>query len=514
MAKIIETTISRFDGGMTNDLRDPRQNVARVVSNFDVLTNPRKMTPYRSSETGDSLASTNKIQNFAIGIRTGTTNSLYGLGVASGTAIAKVFYKDLTTGSANDLDDGDWTGTANNASASGATSFNLFVYYARTALIYGARAGTHIFAYDPTGSAAFADTHQALTYTNIAQGLVHSKDDVLYIPYDNKIIKNNNGVWTAAALTLPTHLVITSISEYGNYLAIACAPLSGIGNSRLFLWDRNETTTTLAESIDLGVGSVRVIEEIDGVLIAISQKGGTSSAGPGSPAGTISFGDRVIFRYLNGNQAEKFMEIIGGANTTKLPIYRQKVDNRLYFQMLISFNGAIRDGVWSIGRSSPSAGFGLVHERTTNNNTALTTSDSLTGFLAVGDFLFQSYSVSSTFNMTKTDDTALYSHNSIYESKRYDAGDASLKKELKGITIKHEYLPSGASVTVKYRVDQTTSWASILTSSTTNAISNSAVALQSLPKDYKEIEFQILSTAGAEITGLSFQEEITGKRPY
>ena len=38
--------------------------------------------------------------------------------------------------------------------------------------------------------------------------------------------------------------------------------------------------------------------------------------------------------------------------------------------------------------------------------------------------------------------------------------------------------------------------------------------VDALPKDYKEIQFQIISTGGAEITGLSFNEEITGKRPY
>ncbi len=50
----------------------------------------------------------------------------------------------------------------------------------------------------------------------------------------------------------------------------------------------------------------------------------------------------------------------------------------------------------------------------------------------------------------------------------------------------------------------------IFTEDTNNSISFSAVT--GLPKDYKEIEFQILSTGGAEVTGLSFKEEITGKR--
>lgn len=231
-------TINKFNAGIQNDPRSRVSAGARMVTNFDVLTNEHKMTPYRDSEDGDSGASTSQKQNFAIALRTGTTYSLYGLGVVSGTGKAEVLVKELSTGASTDLDDNGWGTPSANQSASGSTSFNLFVYYKKTGLIYGARAGTHIWAFSPTGT-AWADTSQALTYTNICQGLVHSKDDVLYIGYDNKIAKNDNGSWTTTALTLPSDLYVTSIAEHGNYLAIGCAPLSGTGHSRVFLWDRD-----------------------------------------------------------------------------------------------------------------------------------------------------------------------------------------------------------------------------------------------------------------------------------
>lgn len=511
-----ETTRNLFDGGIADTLRSTAQNQSGFVTNFDVLTDPRKATPYRSSESGDSSASTNTIKNFCIGLGASSTYRLFGLGQTA--SAAKIFVKDLTTGSANDLDDAVWTATSNNTSGSGAVDFNLFVFYKNTGFIYGGRSGRYIFKYDPTGVAAFGETEADLSsFTNLAQGLVHSKDDILYIPHDNKISKNNAGSWTVPALTLPTHFVITSICEYGNYLAIACAPVSGIGNSRVFLWDRDATINTLSESIDAGVGSIKILEEVDGLLVAISQRGGTSSMGGGGPAGTISFVDRVIFQYLNGSRFEKFYEMTGGSNTTKLPIAKQKVNSRLYFSMLINYNGAIRDGVFSIGRSSPSSGIALIHERTSNNDTALAVTDSIFGFYAIGDYLFISYTTTAgtVVAMSKTLATATYTASSVIESVRFDAGDASRKKELVRFRVKTEFLPSNASVTVKYRVDQNTSWTTILTNSTANSISASAGALQSspnpFPKDYKEIEFQILSTGGAEVTGYYFEEEITDK---
>jgi hypothetical protein len=258
------TKIDRFDGGMVNDLRNSGSNVCRLSLGFNTNSVAGKLTPYRESEDGDNASSTSNKQNFSIALRTGTTYSLYGLGVVSGTGRAEILYKDLTTGGSNDLDDAAWSTPSNNSSATGNTSFNLFTYYARAGLIYGARSGTHVWAFSPGGS-AFDNTHHALTHTNIAEGLVHSKDDILYIPYDNKIVSYDHGIttWNDTALTIPTHLRIDTICEFGNYLAIGARPLSGIGNSVVYLWDRDSSLTTLSEKIDWGDGRLAVLDELE-----------------------------------------------------------------------------------------------------------------------------------------------------------------------------------------------------------------------------------------------------------
>lgn len=513
MGKLIETIVSRFDGGITNNPRDPASNVARMVTNFDILTNPHKLIPYRDSEDGDQDAATQKNQSFAVGRRTGTTYSMYGLGVVSGTARAEVNYKNLTTGAATDLDDDDWASpSGDDQSLAGTANFELFTYYQRTNRLYGARAGTHIFSYLLT-AAGWVDSEADLTaYTNVANGLVHSKDDILYVPYDNKIAKNSNGSWTVPALTLPTHFYITSICEYGNFIAIGCAPLSGIGNSRVYLWDRNASLTTLSESIDWGSGVLKVLEEIDGILIGISLEGSS----------TIAFKDRIYFRAYTGGTVQTFKTLYADdATGTVLPITKQKVNNRVYFLMKIVLNGATRTGVWSVGRSSPDSPFVLVHERTQNNDTALG-AGVLKGFHVLGDYTFIAYTTAAgDLAMSKTNDQSSFTATSIYESKIFNAGDSSLKKDLLGTTVTTEYLPANGQVVLKYATDEdigTDSWTTIFTDTTDNSISHSAVNIESsgaaLPRDYKEIAFRIESTGGAEITGLSFMEEITAKRTY
>jgi len=403
MGLLITKKINDFSLGMTSELRDPDTRYASLLKNFDAHTYKRKLVPFRSSEDGDDAGNTSKKKNFCVALRTGTTHSLYALGVKSGATTAEVLYKDLTTGAANDLDDNAWAATgaaAKYQSASGATDFNLFVYYRKVGRIFGAKAGTTIWVYDPAGSADFLEdgtgNSLSLTYTNIAQGLVHSKDDILYVPYDNKIAKNDNGVWTAVALTLPEHFYITSICEMGNNIAIAMAPLSGAiaGQSRVFIWDRDPTLTTLSETIPWEEGQLQILEVVNGYLVGISISGNTATR----------HNVRISFRFLDGNnimgyRATPIMELVAptrqesappdsGTGTIALPIAKQMINGRLHFLMQIYINGEQRNGVWSIGKVGDS--FALNHERTPNNDTALT-SAVLYNFFYVGDYLFIIY---------------------------------------------------------------------------------------------------------------------------
>lgn len=490
---------NQFDGGMTSDPRNPAENACRVSKHFDNFTYPHKLSPYRSSESGDSAAATSQKQNFGIGY-TGSVYKLYSLGVKSGAGTAEILMKLLSTGGSGDLGDAAWSTPSNNQAASGATNFNLFIFYKMTGLFYGASGGTTIWTFDPTGVAAFSASSHSLTYTNIAQGLVHSKDDILYVPYDNKIASNNAGSWTDAAITLPTSLYITSICEYGNYLAIACAPLSGFGKSRVYLWDRNSSLTTLSETIDWGEGILQVLEEIEGYLVGISIKS------------TNAFPERWVFKYYNSTVgAIKFQELIASSVSNALLLAKQKLENRIYFMGTIIINGVTHEGVWTIGRNSISRPFAITLDRKPNNDTA-TTNGGMRNFFVVGDFMFQSYVDNGNYGLSKTDDVANYTATSIYETtinpeqpERYraSAGIRSVKKQILAALIATEALPSGAQVVVKYKVDGG-SWTNYLTHSGTGQV---ATEMSAIGDTGREFEFQFNSTGGAEITEFKYKLE-------
>jgi len=517
---IAETSLTRFDGGMSNDPRDTAEAKARVVTNFDLLTNPKKLIPYRSSEDGYSSASTLLPQNWTLALRTGTTYSLYALRRQSALNRVAISFKNLTVNAdITDLDDNGWGDTANNEGGQATPNYDLFTYYQRTGYIYGGHTGTHIWRYDPDGGDVFANTHLALTYTELTNGIVHSKDDILYFGYYDSaaetaaIVRNNNGTWNTSALALPKGWKPTSICEYGDFIAIAIVPSSSeltgpaTDNARVILWDRDSSLNTVYANIPWGAGYLSVLEEVDGELVGISVRRGVGS-----------FTDKMIARiWLGENKTKIIKELSGGRNTTIIPKAKQKIGNRLHFMMLIEFNDAVRDGVWSIGRNDGE--WSLAHERTCNNDTALTTGDTIYRFFYFGDYLFQAFLTGGTHTVTKTDDsTTAYSHNSVLETVRFNAGDSSRKKDLVGISITYEEQPTAGQVTVAYRIDQNTSWTTISTDTTDNSLSDSAVNIESsgaaLPKDHKEIQFRLISTGGTEITGFFFKERITDKRPY
>ncbi len=538
----ISQKITSFQNGMTNDPREENLAYSQLIKNFDAHTYPHKLVPLRTSESGDDSAATSQKQNFCIALRTGTTYSLYALGVKSGATTAEVLYKDLTVGSDNDLGDEVWAATgaaAKYQSSTGTTWFNLFVYYKQTGLIYGAlgsstTVGTKIWAYDPSGSANFdddvitTDGETPFSFTNIAQGLVHSKDDILYIPYDNKICKfvatgagAGNRTWTIAALTLPSYLKITSICEYGNYLAIACAPLSGIGNSKVYLWDRDSSLTTLTESIDWGEGTLTILEEIEGRLIGITYV---------STASSISFPAKLVFRQYSGGTATVFKQFIADptSNTISLPAAKQKVNNFLYFLCNIKLNSVSHAGLWKIGRITSDDPFAITMDRGFNNDTAVGNGDLFYNFFLIAECAFISYYDASTtdkYGISKTDNSATFTATSIYESLILNAGDSSLTKKLIGATVMTEYLPADGQVVLKYQKDSdigTTTWTGIFKNTTNDSISYSAVnadtlldgtTITNLP-EYKEIVFRIESTGNAVITGLEFTSEIISKKLY
>ena len=504
-----KVTIDIFDRAIQNDPRSVVNGAARFVTNFDVLTDPHRIRPYPSAESGDVSSGDQKIQNFAIGDKPATIGTfvIYGLGVVTGTDRANIFFKEVKIATSNDLADATWSVASGGADDTNDTKFDLFVYYKKTKKLYGARSGGQfIWSYDVDG-VTFNKTEKDLgaTNTNIGQGLVHSKDDIMYFPAGNVIWKNNNGVFTAA-LTLPEHFKVTSIAESGNNLLIACEPISGetpgFGGSALFVWDT--TSTTWNERASWGDERLQVIGEINGVIVGIS-----------TATGVTWFDRRLVFKYLLGSQAIQFAELTSTSNfqTALISGLKQIHNNRLQFLFGMTINGTYRPGVWSVG--GVPGNFTIMQERSLDNDTAFSIDTNLRSFIYVGDYLFQSYDITGTFSMSKTVDGATFNATSIWESAinpKMVLPDRAKNKQLKAVRLTVEKIGSGLStgISLKYKVDGG-SFIDVIqdfTTADTITIERNQDATSTEFTAGKEYEFRLESKDGVVPTKIEYEYDI------
>ena len=518
MGRLIEEKISRFDGGISDDPRQPVSNAGSLIKHFDIFQNPFKLIPLRSSEadTGTSVSATDleqyRVQDFQLGL----DGKLYGLGRAAASAVPKVFSKaDPTTG--------DWT-IESTAEGTGALIRGCFIEWQSAWWMFS---GTTRVSRWTIGSTFDNTQGTVATITSVAQGVVGA-DNNLYLPYNNKLVRvNSSGTVTDdVAPAIPSDMRITSVTRYGTYLAIGCAyGTSNItissGRSQVFIWDM--TATTFSDILDFGEGALRVLGNIEGFIVGVSDKYLTSTLG-------LTRGSMVV-RMWNGGVPRVVKEIVSNqtvtADATAFPdtvtrFPRNVVikNNKMYWAASVplglstSTESTFHLGIWVFGRKNENSNFALAVDFI--EEAVDTANFFINSFGAAGDYWFISHSAESAGKVTKTDDAANYTITSIYDTQIFNGGDVASYKDLIDATVTTVFLPTAGQVVLRYRIDEETSYTTIFTNTTNNSISRTLNLIASsgaaLPKDYKEIQFRIESTGGAEITGLSFREDIKGRR--
>ena len=491
--------ISRFDGRIAEDPRSTDFRFCATVKHFDT-TYPHKLIPYPKTEADETKSMDIVKFIYAPGTTT-TTFKLYGFGKASGSTASAVYSYDIDAGTP---DSTSWTTPANNEGSTTARDERVFFHYKN--YLYMWAGGTKLGRFgDLTSSPTFTDSYQSVTYTNVAQPVHHRADDIAYFFSDNNVHTLNNTSWTSNALVLPDNLIITAGAEYGNYLAIACAPKTPSGNlysfsdsSVLFLWDRDSSVTTLSQRIDLGHGRVFALAELDGSLVALIDHHTNSLYG--------LVDSKIIVKRVSGSEAPT-VRIIQTDNQSST-IYKGGTNNsnylvqhdRLYFPASLINDGDTHAGIYCVD-STGKMSIEVVEEEAT----------SYQGIYKTGGMWWIAHSNDGSVN--RSDDNLTYTYTSIYETLKMDFGDRYMTKEPLSITILTEPLASGAQVVVRYRVDQETSYTTTMTHDTDNAIRKTAINIESsgaeLPQ-FKELQIRLESTGGAIITGLRIKAQPIG----
>jgi len=486
MSKIVEIEIKNFSGGVSDDPRIDSISEFQVSKHFDIFSNPTRITPYRSLETDTNDGSTATgmkkylVRDFLYPYASG---KLYGLGQTAG-GLTQIFQKaDATTG--------NWSAPAS-STGDGAVQNGCFVEYKD--YVWGFQGTTQVFKWGTlSGSPAITNTAGTVgAITSVAKGII-AKDDNLYLPYNNKLVRvTAGGTVNDAVLTLPTNFKITSVCNFNTYLAIACAPISVYnGVSKVFLW--NLTSIDVQEVIDWGEGELRVLETIEGMLVGITDRYLNNATGAGRGS--------MIVQVYQGGSPQVVKEVFTQALVGKtMPISKATKNNRVFFAAKImndSSGVAYSEGIWSFGRKNARFPFALTLDIVDENINA----SGIQSFGTAANYFFIAHSGDGSID--KTDDTAAYTFTSILETQIVNFGDIDSDKTLQSFKVSFAKITAG-SITAKYRVDGATSWTTIGTYSTVGTTSRTFLNIESTGTAFatgREYEFRIETTGGVEITG-------------
>jgi hypothetical protein len=491
MSKLTTITINNFSGGVSDSPREDNGSKFQICRHFDVFTDPTKLTPYRSLEADQTASVSNDMKAYLVQdfLYHSSSAKLFGLGQTGGGLTKIVQKADATTG--------NWTLPAT-SEGNGAVKNGCLVEYKD--FLFGFQGTNQIFKWTiATNTIANSASTTGVTITSVAQGLVF--EDYLYLPYNNKIWRATDATtFSDAYLTLPTNFKITSLTAYGKYIAIAVAPISTFnGVSKVLLWDG--TSTEIQESIDWGEGELRILETIEGMLVGVTDRYLNNSSGAGRGS--------MIIQVYQGGAPQVVKEVFTQALTGKtIPLSKAVKNNRLFWAAKIMDNSSgtlYKEGIWSFGRKNVNYPFALSLDVIDENiNTS-----GIQAFGSAANFFFITHSGDGSID--KTNDSAVYTFSSIYESQVFNFGDVDSDKTLLSLKVSFRKLVSGETLTAKYRVDGASAWTTIGTYNTVDTLSKTFLNIESTGLPFasgREYEIRLESTGGLEITGLKLQARI------
>lgn len=485
-------SIRQFFGGIEDDIRKQSATGFSLTKHFDIFSNPQRLTPYRSLEADVNDGSTATgmkqyvVKDFVYALGSA---KLYGLGQTAGGLTKIVEKADATSG--------NWDLPSSSEGNGAVLNGCLFEF---KDYLWGFQGTTSLFKWGTlSGSPSITNAAATVgaTITSVANGVI-AADGNAYMAYNNVIVRIAPGLTiTDSAKTVPSNYKITSLTNYGSYMAIGCSPVASFnGQSKVFIW--NLSSDLFAETIDWGEGELRVLETVEGMLIGITDRYLNNSTGAGR-------GSMIIQGY-SGGSAQVLKEIFTQALTGKtIPTSKAVKNNRLFWAAKIMTNSSgttYNEGIWSFGRKNSSYSFTLTLDIIDEN----IDTDGIQAFGTAANYFFVAHSADGSID--KTDDAATYSFTSVYESQIFDVGDPCLVKQLNQFSIYTAPIPTNGVITIKYRVDGATSWTTIGTFSIVGGISYDFINIESTGEAFdafKEVQFRIESvTGGAEVTGYKF----------
>lgn len=271
--------INRFDGGRAQSERPNTINEQLDGYGFDIFTDNYKLKRAPMCTTNLTTGS-----NYDLFINDAAERLSDGLVVGVGQVSSASTVGKFYSNNSNIL--GNWTQNTQNFAAIN-TQGNSFINLYKDNFYATIETSSNVSVYKYTNDSTIVSIGNVADRNAIVpKPVVHSQDNILYVAGGKTIGKYDGTTWTGSAITLP--YTITSMCEYGTYLAIACqAPFGGV----IYLWGRDTSLTTLQDVIFVDAGALMIIENLGGILTAITESNFEVST-TASPS--LSFDNKVL----------------------------------------------------------------------------------------------------------------------------------------------------------------------------------------------------------------------------
>ena len=260
MAKVL---INRFDGGLAQSERPQTTNEQSASGGYDIFTDPFLLKKIDSMSTNE-LASGASVTSGECAVYDATKRAsdgrIIGVGQRSSANTTFHFYRKDSSIT------GNWV--QNSSGASNVSSANAYAVLYKD-VQYGyvmSTSDARLYRYDSDSAVTLMGTTSDYHPTICPKPVVHSQDNILYMASNKTVSKFDGTTFTASGITLPYY--ISSMCEYGTYLAIACqAPEGGV----VYLWGRDTSLSTLQDVIKVDNGKLQILENLNGYLTAITE---------------------------------------------------------------------------------------------------------------------------------------------------------------------------------------------------------------------------------------------------
>lgn len=440
--------INKFSGGLAEDVRTHSTNECESSSGFDIYTDQYSIRalPDQVAESG-SISITDVVPiNFS-----GTTK-LVGWGrKASNDTSASFFTKSTSISTA-------WTQVISTSGGGNATPANgTLIEYKGDA--YACTIQVNLIKFTSGTTFTTVGTVGAQNADNfVCKPFVHPEDNIMYLATTSFIATYDGTTLTNNVLALPTKWVITSLTSYGGYLAIACKPVTGNGRSVVFLWGRDTSLTTVQGLIEWGDESLEILENYNETLVGISSKKELSGFD------TITNYTYTIKEYSGGTP--QVVKSFTRTDSNTLRPFRTKGRDKIFF-------GFDNDNtIYVVGKNHD--GFYFVSKERYITPTGSYLVGTLNGLSLVGDVLFVAYTDGGTDGLTRTDETSFTLTNTYTTTKNsgMTIADRTEDKKLLGVRVSYRVGTSdgnagNSNVILGYYVDNRSTLKTILNKTNT-----------------------------------------------